>query len=97
MAIVLFSAALDFSSPPVPEALEGFEEFEEALHSARGSRSLRHVRDVSVPTAARQIRTESVPAMRRAVREPLSRTVPDRRARKVPPALPESASAPEDH
>jgi hypothetical protein len=95
--ILLLSVALDFSSPVMPEGMEGLEEFEEASHRARARRSVRLAREHAGPPVRQpvpHVQTRPAPAVRVA---PLRRPVSDIGLRKVPVTIADSTSTPEDH
>jgi len=94
LLILMLTVVMDLGSPVVPEASEAFEEFEEAAHGRRRILRLAHVASPgSGPTV---VTTAALQASRRAVRRPPARPVAAPRP-KVPPLVPDPASAVDDH
>ena len=92
LLIVVLAAVMDLGSPVLPEVGEAFEELEEAAHGRRRLTPPRHAGSPAAPTTV-------IPAV--AAQRPVPRRSPARTthtpARKVPPPLPDPASASEDH
>ena len=84
-------AAVDLGSPVLPQAGEAAEEFEEATHARR--RVVLRLVYVEAPAPA-AVRKVALAPPRPAHHRPSARRAP---VRKVPPPLPESASASDDH
>jgi hypothetical protein len=95
--ILLLSVAGDFAPSSLLEPLESAEEFEEALHRSRGRRPLRLIREVSLPAPVAQAPVVSVLSAARVAGESSRRPPPVGQVRKSPPAVPDSASASDDH
>lgn len=93
LLIIVLTAVMDLGSPVLPEVGEAFEELEEAAHGRRRLISLRRAGSPGAPA--------TVTATALTPRRPVPRRSPARAthtpARKVPPPLPEPASASEDH
>ncbi len=90
LLILMLVAAVDLGSPVLPQAAEASEEFEEAAHARRRVLRLVHV-EAPVPAPVRKV---ALAAPRPARHRPSARRTP---VRKLPPPLPESASASDDH
>ena len=97
MLIVLLTLALDLSTPLPQHGHEVIEEFEEVVHAQRGRRPFRRMRDTVAPAVAREIRTEELHRTRPRVSEPSRAATGTVLIRKIPPAVAEPSSAPEDH
>lgn len=98
LVLVLFLAGmLDFAAPAVPEALEVIEECEHVAQSGRMRRSMRLARDARTPATVRDTHGARVQRPARVGITASRRTVTIVPARKIPPVLAESSSAPEDH
>jgi hypothetical protein len=91
--VLVLAVVMDLGSPVLPEAGESFEELEEAAHGRR--RLLRRVHVASPGTPA-AFTTTALKVSRPAPRRSPTRATPVR-LRKVPPPLPDPASASEDH
>jgi hypothetical protein len=90
LLILMLVAAVDLGSPVLPQAGEAAEEFEEATHARRRMLRLVHT-EAPTPAAVRKV---ALAAPRPAPHRPSARRAP---VRKLPPPLPESASASDDH
>lgn len=93
LLIVVLAAVMDLGSPVLPEVGEAFEELEEAAHGRRRLTPPRHAGSPAAPTT---VTPAAVAAQRPVPRRSPARTT-HTPARKVPPPLPDPASASEDH
>ena len=94
--LLFFSVAMDFATPLVPAQAEAFDGMEEEVHVTRARRADRLA---SSPHRSPTPRVASVENARRAwrPRSPQTRRTPGRNVRKLPSAIVDSSSAPEDH
>jgi hypothetical protein len=96
LTVLLLSVALDLAAPVTPEALETSEQFEEAAHGIRPRRAMVLARNAATP-APRDTHHARVQRPARVGIEVARRIVTLVPARKAPPPVAESSSAPEDH
>jgi hypothetical protein len=92
LLILMLVAAVDLGSPVLPQASEAAEEFEETTHARRRVRRSLHV-EAATPAAVRKV---ALAVPRPVPRRPSTRSSAAP-VRKLPPPLPESSSASDDH
>jgi hypothetical protein len=95
--LLFFSFALDVATPSVSGPIEAFDGLEEEIHLTRARKA---GRPASAQERSPDQRGASVQAVRRAARAPSApqiRRTSGGSVRKVPPAIADSSTVPEDH
>jgi hypothetical protein len=95
--ILLLSLAGDLALTPILDAGDGIEESEEMLHRTRSRRALRVIQEASIPRVIASIQAVPARSADRAPTLPAPPVPPGGPARKVPPVVPDSAPASDDH
>jgi hypothetical protein len=95
--MLVLCLALDLSALLGPEVMEDLKESQEVVPVSHARQPLRLVWDVSVALGVDPAHTAAVRPVQRATWNPASRPVTSGWVRKIPPSIPDSPSAPEDH